>query len=125
VIEDMLRMYVMDKRSKCEDYMHLIEFSYNNEYQTSLNMSPFEALYGRKCKMQVRWDNLADKVVVGPELFKKMKERMTNIKKNLKVSHDTQKSYEEKGRTHLEFRVGEHILLKVKAKKSSLRLGRC
>jgi hypothetical protein len=48
VIEDMLRMYVMDKPSKWEDYIHLVEFSYNNGYQTSLNMSPFEALYGRK-----------------------------------------------------------------------------
>jgi hypothetical protein len=48
VIEDMLRMYVMDKPSKWEDYLHLVEFSYNNGYQASLKMSPFEALYGRK-----------------------------------------------------------------------------
>jgi hypothetical protein len=48
VIEDMLRMYVMDKPSKWEDYLHLVEFSYNNGYQTSLKMSSFEALYGRK-----------------------------------------------------------------------------
>jgi hypothetical protein len=48
IIEDMLRMYVMDKPSKWEDYLHLVEFSYNNGYQDSLRMSPFEALYGRK-----------------------------------------------------------------------------
>jgi hypothetical protein len=48
VIEDMLRMYVMDKPSKWEDYLHLVEFSYNNGYQSSLNMNTFEALYGRK-----------------------------------------------------------------------------
>jgi hypothetical protein len=48
VIEDMLRMYVMEKPSKWEDYLHLVEFSYNNGYQASLKMSPFEALYGRK-----------------------------------------------------------------------------
>jgi hypothetical protein len=48
VIEDMLRMYVMDKPSKLEDYIHLVEFSYKNGYQASLKMSPFEALYGRK-----------------------------------------------------------------------------
>jgi hypothetical protein len=57
VIEDMLRMYVMDKPSKWEDYLHLVEFSYNNGYQASLKMSPFEALYGRKCNMPVSWDN--------------------------------------------------------------------
>jgi hypothetical protein len=48
VIEDMLRMYVMDKPSKWEDYIHLVEFVYNNGYQASLKMRPFEALYGRK-----------------------------------------------------------------------------
>jgi hypothetical protein len=48
VIEDMLMMYVMDKPSKWEYYLHLLEFSYNNGYQTSLKMSPFETLYGRK-----------------------------------------------------------------------------
>jgi transposase InsO family protein len=48
VIEDILRMYVMDKPSKWEDYLHLVEFAYNNGYQASLKMSPFEALYGRK-----------------------------------------------------------------------------
>jgi hypothetical protein len=48
IIEDMLRMYVMDKPSRWEDYLHLVEFAYNNGYQASLKMSPFEALYGRK-----------------------------------------------------------------------------
>jgi hypothetical protein len=49
IIEDMMRMYVMDKPSKWEDYLHLVELAYNNGYQDSLRMSPFEALYGRKC----------------------------------------------------------------------------
>jgi hypothetical protein len=47
VIEDILRMYAMEKPSKWEDYLHLVEFAYNNGYQASLNMSPFEAIYGR------------------------------------------------------------------------------
>ena len=47
VLEDMLRMYVMEKPSKWEDYLHLVEFAYNNEQQSSLGMSPYEALYGR------------------------------------------------------------------------------
>jgi transposase InsO family protein len=48
VIKYMLRIYVMDKPSKWEDYLHLVEFAYNNGYQYSLKMSPFESLYGRK-----------------------------------------------------------------------------
>jgi hypothetical protein len=74
VIEDMLRMYVMDKPSKWKDYLHLVEFSYNNGYQTSLNMILFEALYGKKCNTPVSWDNPADRAVVGPEFPKEMEE---------------------------------------------------
>jgi hypothetical protein len=47
IIEDMLRMYVMDQPSKWEDFIHLVEFSYNNWYHASLKMSLFEALYGK------------------------------------------------------------------------------
>jgi hypothetical protein len=72
VIEDMLRMYVMEKPSIWEDYLHLVEFAYNNGYHASLNMSPFEALYGRKCNTPMSWDNPADIAVVGPELLKEM-----------------------------------------------------
>jgi hypothetical protein len=53
VIEDMLRMYVMGKPSKWDDYLHLVEFAYNNDYQASLKMSLFESLYGRKCNTPV------------------------------------------------------------------------
>jgi hypothetical protein len=80
VIEDMLRMYVMDKPSRWEDYLHLVEFAYNNGYHTSLKMSPFEALYGRKCNTPVSWDNPADRAVVGPELLKEMEDQMIKIK---------------------------------------------
>jgi hypothetical protein len=76
VIEDMLRMYVMDKPSKWEDCLHLVEFSYNNGYQSSLNMSPFEALYGRKCNTPVSWDNPTYHLVVGPYLLREMEEKM-------------------------------------------------
>jgi transposase InsO family protein len=74
VIEDMLRMYVMDKPSKWEDYLHLVEFAYNNGYQASSKMSPFEALYGRKCNTQVSWNNPTNRVVLGSELLKDMED---------------------------------------------------
>jgi hypothetical protein len=57
----MLIMYVMDHPSKWEDYIHLIEFVYNNEYQASLKMSPFEAFYERKCNTPVSRDNLVER----------------------------------------------------------------
>jgi hypothetical protein len=125
VIEDMLRMYVMDKPSKWEDYLHLVDFTYNNGYQASLKMSSFEALYGRKCNTPVSWDNPTDREVVGPDLLREMEEQMIKIKQNLKVAQDRQKIYADKGRTHREFKVGDHVVLKVKANRSSLKLGNC
>jgi transposase InsO family protein len=86
VIEHMMRMYVMDKPSRWEDYLHLVEFAYNNGYHASLKMSPFEALYGRKCNTPVSWDNPADREVVGPELLKEMEDQTIKIKKNLKAA---------------------------------------
>ena len=74
VIEEMLRMYVMDKPSNWEDYLHLVEFAYNNGYQASLKMIPFEALYGRKCSTPVSWDNPTNRVVLGSELLKEMED---------------------------------------------------
>jgi hypothetical protein len=123
VIEDILRMYVMEKPSKWEYYLHLLEFSYNNGYQASLNMSLFEALYGRKCNTAVSWENLVDRAVIGPKLLKEMEEKMLNIKQNLKDSQDRRKLYADKGRIHKEFKVGDHVFLKVKANKSSMKLG--
>jgi hypothetical protein len=79
VIEDILRMYVMDKPSRWEDYLLLVEFTYNNGYHASLKMSPFEALYGRMCNTPVSWDNPADRAVVGPELLKEMEDQMIKL----------------------------------------------
>lgn len=76
----------MDKLSKWEDYLHLVEFSYNNGYQYSLRMSPFEALYGRKFNTPVKWDNLENRVVLGPEFLKDMEDQIVKIKQNLKAA---------------------------------------
>ena len=46
IVEDMLRMYVMNNPTKWEDYLHLVEFAYNTGYQASTNMSPFKVIYG-------------------------------------------------------------------------------
>jgi hypothetical protein len=54
-----------------------------------------------------------------------MEEQMLKIKKNLKDTQDRQKCYADKGIIHREFKVGDHVFLKVKANKSSLKLGNC
>jgi len=68
-------------------------------------MCLFEALYDRKCNMLLSWDNLANIIVIGPELLREMEEKMVMIRKNLKVAQDSQKSSADK-RTYKEFKVG-------------------
>ena len=73
----------------------------------------------------MRWDNPADRTVVGPELLKEMEDQMIKIKKNLKSTQDMHKSYVDKNRIHRAFKVGDHVFLKVKDNRSSLKLGSC
>ncbi|KAI3744715.1 hypothetical protein L1987_57806 [Smallanthus sonchifolius] len=54
-LEDMLRACVIDFGGNWNSHLPLIEFSYNNSYHTSINMAPFEALYGRKCRSPISW----------------------------------------------------------------------
>jgi len=68
----MLRMYGMNKPSKWEEYLHLVEFAYNNHYQASAKLSPFEILYGRKCNTPISWSNPIDRLMLGLDLLKHM-----------------------------------------------------
>ena len=80
MLEDMLRMYVMDNPTKWEDYLHFVKFAYNNGQQASLGMSPYEALYGRRCRTPVTRDNPVNRIVLGPELLKEMEQEIVKIK---------------------------------------------
>ena len=92
-------MYVMDQPSKWEDYLHLVEITYNNGYHSSLKMSPFKAMYGRKCNTPISLDNPTDRVIIGPKLLKDMEDQMVKIKLNLKVAQDRKKNYADQNRT--------------------------
>jgi hypothetical protein len=54
VMEDMLRMYVMDNQTHWEKYLPFVEFAYNNNFHSSNGMPPYESLYGRPCKDTVK-----------------------------------------------------------------------
>ena len=68
-LEDMLRACVLDRPTDWETSLSLIEFTYNNSWHASIKMAPFEALYGRKCRSPVCWDEAADALILGPELL--------------------------------------------------------
>jgi hypothetical protein len=80
IVEDMLRMHVMHQPKKWEDYLPLVEFAYNNGYQESLKMSPFEALYGRQCKIPINWSNPVDRITIRPDMLKEMEQQVVQIR---------------------------------------------
>ena len=60
-LEDMLRMCVMDLGGSWDDHLPLVEFAYNNSYHNSIEMTPYEALYGRKYRSPLCWDEIGER----------------------------------------------------------------
>ena len=50
----------------------LVEFVYNNSFQSSIGMAPYEVLYGRKCRTPLSWTELSEKKVIGPDLIQEI-----------------------------------------------------
>lgn len=121
ILEDMLQMYFMDQHTKWEDFLHLIEFSYNNNYQDSIKMSPFEALYGGKCHTPLSWSQLEERLILGLDALQEMKQIVDNVKRNIKIEQDQQKNYENKKRVHKTLNIGDHVYLRLKPIKNNLR----
>ena len=82
-LEDMLRVCVVDFKGNWDDYLPLIEFSYNNSFHASIGMPPFEALYGRKCRSPLYWDEVGERKILGPELVQQTKEKIELIRQRL------------------------------------------
>ena len=91
-LEDMLRCFVLDYGGNWDSHLPLIEFSYNNSYHTSMDMAPFEALYGRKCRSPVCWIELGEAHITGPELIEETTDKIKRIRENLLVARSRQKS---------------------------------
>ena len=76
VLEDMLRGCVMEFTGSWDRYVLLMEFSYNNSYQASIDMTPYEALYGRRRRTLVCWTKLNEHKVIGPDIVKDTEEKV-------------------------------------------------
>lgn len=124
VLEDMLRMYVMDQQSHWEKYLPLVKFAYNNNYHSSIGIPPFEALYNKPCRTSLSWDKLEDQVIIGPELIQEMEEQVRQIKERLKEAHDRKKSYVDAHRTNRKYEVGDQVFIRIKPNKSTIRFGK-
>ena len=130
-LEDMLRACVLDFHDSWDRHLALIEFAYNNSYQASIGMAPYEALYGRKCRSPLFWD-LEDwhwttdgvKRARPPKVIEEAIEKVQIIRQRMKMAQDRQKSYADRRRRPLEFEVGDRVFLKASPRKGFTRIGR-
>ena len=123
-IEDMLRACALDFKGSWDEHLPLVEFSYNNSYHASIGMPPYEALYGRKCRSPVYWEEVGERKVLGPELVQQTKEKIEIIRKRLVTAQDRQRKYADQDRKDLNFEEGDQVLLKVSSWKGVTRFGK-
>ena len=120
----MLRACVIEFKGSWDMHLSMMEFAYNNSYQSSIGMAPFEALYERKCRNPVCWDEVGERKLIGPELVQITLDKIQIVRDRLKIARDRQKSYADKRRRDLQFNVGDRVFLKVSPWKGVLRFRR-
>ena len=109
----MLRACVIEFLGSWDEHLPLIEFAYNNSYHSSIDMAPYEALYRRKCRTPVCWDEDGERRLLGPELVQYTLDQIQVIKAKLKAAQDRQKCYADKKYREVNFDVGDQVFIKV------------
>ncbi|KAK1694748.1 hypothetical protein QYE76_011445 [Lolium multiflorum] len=90
-------------------------------YQASLQMAPFEALYGRKCRTPLNWSEVGESQVFGPDVLREAEEKAHKIREYLKTAQSRHKSYADKRRREMTFEIGDFVYLKVSPLKGMQR----
>jgi len=90
-----------------------VEFTYNNSHQTTIGMAPYEALYGKKCRTPICWEEVGERKLLGPEMVQLTTDKVRVIRKRMKEAQDRQNSYVDSRRRPLEFQVGDKVFFKV------------
>ncbi|XP_066165912.1 uncharacterized protein [Oryza sativa Japonica Group] len=113
ILEDMLRACALDFGGAWDKSLPYAEFSYNNSYQASLQMAPFEALYGRKCRTPLFWDQTGERQLFGTEVLTEAEEKVRTVRERLRIAQSRQKSYADNRRRELTFEAGDYVYLRV------------
>jgi hypothetical protein len=121
ILEDMLWACVLVYEKKWATCLPFAEFSYNNSYQASIKMYPFEALYGRRCRTPINWSESGERPFFGPDLVKDAEDQVKIIRENLRIAQSRQKLYADRRRRELHFKVGDYVYLKVSPFKGTRR----
>ena len=106
-------MCVLDWGGQWADHLSLVEFAYNNSYQASIGMAPYEALYGRPCRTPLCWTQVGERSIYGADFVQETSEKIRVLKLNMREAQDRQKCYADKRRKELEFEVGDMVYLKM------------
>ncbi|KAK1685872.1 hypothetical protein QYE76_046720 [Lolium multiflorum] len=122
IVEEMRRIDE-DFGGSWEEHLPLAEFSYNNSYQSSIKMAPFEALYGRKCRSPICWYEAGASKEFNPDYVKEKQQIIDIIRDRLKIAQSRQKSYADQKRRTWEPQVGDMVYLKVSPMKGLQRYG--
>jgi co-chaperonin GroES (HSP10) len=109
----MLCACVLTDSPKWDKHLPQAEFSYNNSYQESIKMSPFDALYGQPYRTPLSRSESGERVIFGPDIVTEAKEKVKQIQSDILVAQSHQKSYTDKRCSPLEFKVGDHVYLRV------------
>ncbi|KAL0546580.1 hypothetical protein IC582_016491 [Cucumis melo] len=117
----MLRAYVLEFLGSWDSHLHLMEFAYNNSYQATIGMTPFEALYGKCCRSPLCWGEVGEQTMLGPELVQTTNVAIQKIRARMLTTQSRHKSYVDEQRKDLEFDVGDIVFLKVAPMKGVLR----
>ena len=124
VLEDMLRACVIDSCGHWDQFLPLEEFSYNNSYHSSINMAPFGALYGRRCRSPIGWFDAFEVRPWGTDLLRESLEKVKFIQENFLAAQSRQKEYAHRKVRDLDFMESEQVLLKVSPMKGVMRFGK-
>ena len=95
MLEERLRACVLDHKGSWEEQFPLVEFTYNNSYQASIQMAPYEALYGRPYRSPLCWTKVRKSSITGPDLIRDTSEKVSLIRHRLLTAQSWQKSYVE------------------------------
>ena len=120
-LEDMLRAYALDLKGSWASHLPLVEFAYNNSYHSSIKVAPYEALYGRKYRSPICWDEVGERKLLGPEIIQRTYKKVNMIRDRLRAGQSRQKSYFDIKRKALELEIGDKVFLRVAPMKRVMR----
>src|SRR5664279_264785 len=123
ILEDMLRACVISFGKDWEKYLPFAEFAYNNSYQSSLCMAPFEDLCGRRCRTPLNWSETGERPLFRPDVINEAEEKVRIIRENLKAAQSRQKSYYDKHHREMSYEIGDKVYLRVSTRRGIRRFG--